>query len=440
MTKQMLLISTIFSVLALNTSSASTQGKLNIVNVTSLESPSEMQITRHKTEELNTSCPKKRTGFRNAPNKQNGRARLSLPVSSLEDLSELLKEIPSSTDIDESLIEPNQPKKQARVLCIDGGGLRGIIPSYTATRLEERTGKSVSEMFNMVAGTSTGGLIALGLTQPNEENSSQPKYPASYFLNTYSTQGAEFFDPNWFSFGGVWNPRYNSDIIYNKLQSIYGKALFSSCLIDTIVPAYDVERSAPKIFKSYKASTNQLYNFYNYDVARGTSAAPTYFLPSKAISQPNTHGETREHILIDGGSFANNPTMCTYCEAKKLYPKADEYLIVSLGTGRPQIPLLYEDSQSMKGISWASKFANITLDASSVTVNYQMLTLAAADPKIKYYRFQPTLEENISMMDDSSPTTIRRWIYAAENYVSSKEFSDIVEILSTPKTAKEELI
>src|SRR5260221_3191726 len=110
----------------------------------------------------------------------------------------------------------------------------------------------------------------------------------------------------------------------------------SGVLKDLIVTAYDIERRTPYLFKSWKArglelkptETGRGYDFKLEDIARATSAAPTYFSPAKIKSTSGV-----EFAMVDGGVFANNPAMAAYVAARRIYPKADEYLVVSIGTG-----------------------------------------------------------------------------------------------------------
>jgi patatin-like phospholipase/acyl hydrolase len=338
------------------------------------------------------------------------------------------------------IVAPARLARQARILAIDGGGGRGVIPSYELTRLEEATGHSISDMFHMIAGTSTGGIIALSLTMRNPEIPNRPLHSAHDILTMYQHEMPEFFVKKNFSFGGAFRTKYKSGRLYNKLREKFGDALFSGSLNDVIIPCYDAERGYPKIAKSYKAVINPLYDFFNYDIARGTSAAPSFFKPVRIVSQANQLGETRSHVLIDGGVFANDPTMCAFAEAKRRYPLADEFLILSLGTGRSYKPLLFDDAQSMKGYNWATAFPDISIDSSAATVDYQMSVFASADSAIKYFRSQPILPTDISKMDDTSEETIRKWTYHAEEQVHLPQFNEVVRVLSTPKIPLDELM
>src|ERR687894_1010021 len=99
-----------------------------------------------------------------------------------------------------------------KVLSIDGGGIRGIIPAMILAEIEDRTGKRIAEMFDLVAGTSTGGILALGLTKPGQGGKAE--YSAESLIELYETEGGRIFDRTvWHrlhSVGGLAEEKYSS--------------------------------------------------------------------------------------------------------------------------------------------------------------------------------------------------------------------------------------
>lgn len=89
-----------------------------------------------------------------------------------------------------------------KVLSIDGGGIRGIIPAMVLAEIEDRTGRPVAETFDLIAGTSTGGILALGLTLPGDNG--RPRYAAEELIGLYEEEGYGFASP---SSSGVREPR-----------------------------------------------------------------------------------------------------------------------------------------------------------------------------------------------------------------------------------------
>lgn len=83
------------------------------------------------------------------------------------------------------------------ILSIDGGGIRGIIPAMILARIERRTGRRITEMFDLIAGTSTGAILALGLTVPQNRKGTRPKYGANQLVSFYEEDGRKVFHAFW---------------------------------------------------------------------------------------------------------------------------------------------------------------------------------------------------------------------------------------------------
>ena len=154
-------------------------------------------------------------------------------------------------------------------------------------------------------------------------------------------------------------------------------------IADLLVTAYEIERRNPFFFKSWRARGLELdpgetaasRDFRLVDVARATSAAPTYFEPAAVRAQNGT-----AYACIDGGVFANNPALCAYAAARRLYPKADSYLIVSLGTGQLERPIPLGRAKDWGLVGWARPLLGVIFDGVSDTVEYQLDQLAPLGP------------------------------------------------------------
>ena len=147
------------------------------------------------------------------------------------------------------------------------------------------------------------------------------------------------------------------------------------------------------------------YDFPMRQVARATSAAPTFFEPVKIPAE----GPTGYYALVDGGLYANNPALCALVEARSLF--GDEpLLVVSLGTGALTRPIVYEDARHWGLARWAKPVLDIAFDGVSSTVDYQLQRMLRhqAGEQQRYYRFQPILDPGLTDMDDTSPRNIRR--------------------------------
>ena len=308
-----------------------------------------------------------------------------------------------------------------KILSLDGGGIRGVIPASVLAYIEERTGRRVADMFDLVAGTSTGGLLALGLTKPNAEGG--PAYTARQMVELYEREGMRIFHRDlWYRAAALENlldHKYPSQGIEGVLARYFGDARLSDALTDVLVTSYEIERRTPFFFRRSRALAHAGWDWLMRDAARATSAAPTYFEPAR-IQVP----EGDEYFaLVDGGVFANNPAMCAYAEARTLWPEEESFIVVSLGTGQLTRPILHDDAKNWGLARWAQPILGVVFDGVSDTVDYQLADLCR-DKKTRlsnYSRFQIELNEGSDDMDDSSRGNLRVMKLLAEDLIHGKQ-------------------
>jgi uncharacterized protein len=266
------------------------------------------------------------------------------------------------------------------VLSVDGGGIRGVIPAMVLADLEERTGRHTAELFDLIAGTSTGGIIALALTVPGQDG--KPRWTANDLVDLYLTEGPRIFQH---SIGrqlesglGLLDEKYDARPLDEALHMYLGDAMVSEALTDVLVTSYDLEHRQPFFFKTDRAKRTPLHDWPMHAAARATAAAPTYFEPEKLTAEGVTFA------LCDGGVFAANPAMCAYAEARRMHPRA-EIRLVSLGTGQLTRPLHYEDVRGWGLIEWARPLIDVVFDGVSDATQYELEQLL---PDADYTRFQ----------------------------------------------------
>lgn len=292
-------------------------------------------------------------------------------------------------------------------MSVDGGGIRGIIPAMVLAEIEKRTGRSISSLFHLMAGTSTGGVIVLGLTKPNGKG--KPQYSAAELAGLYEEKGKVIFSRScWYRFTslGRWaDDKYPVQGILETFQEYFGTSRLKDALNDVLLTAYEIELRCPFFFRSSRAKNNPYYDFSMKDAAMATSAAPTYFEPCKI----KIENSTDYYALIDGGVYANNPAMCAYVEAHWTQPDSGDHLLVSIGTGEQKLPLPYDKVKNWGLAQWAQPLMNIIFDGVNDTVDYQLRRLLhpEKDGICRYYRFQPEIKDEISL-DDTSDENIRR--------------------------------
>lgn len=303
-----------------------------------------------------------------------------------------------------------------RILSIDGGGIRGLIPALVLAELERQTGRAVADCFDLIAGTSTGGILALGLAAPGQGG--RPRYSAQDLAGLYLQEGTRIFDENlWRHLTnpmGLRAAKYPSDGLEGVLKQYFGETRLKEALTEVLVTAYDLEKRDAFFYRRRRAQEDARYDVPMRVAARATSAAPTYFEPA-LVPWP---GE--RDVLVDGGVFANNPAMCAYAEAWQTLGKtgrsAEDLLLVSLGTGLYAKPYRYEEARGWGVAGWARPVLDVIFDGVADTVDYQLRQLLPAreDGTPRYHRFQADLDAGLSEMDDTSPEHLEGLRRAAE--------------------------
>lgn len=309
-------------------------------------------------------------------------------------------------------------ERPLRILSIDGGGIRGLIPALVLDRIEQETGRRIAELFDVIAGTSTGGILALGLVCPGEDG--HPRYTAAELADLYVDDGRTIFPHEHLARERqLIGPKYPSGGRDGVLGDTLGDMRLKDALTEVIVTSYDIERRRPVFFRSALAKRSEDQDFLARDVARATSAAPTYFAPV-CIERLDPHPA---YVLVDGGVFANNPGMCAFVDETTVKGSEERVLMVSLGTGVLTRRLPYEDARGWGLVGWAPHILNVVFDGVSDTVDYQLKTLLGA----RYHRFQVKLDKASDEMDDADPRNIEDLKLQAEELLeaSGEELSRV---------------
>jgi predicted acylesterase/phospholipase RssA len=314
-----------------------------------------------------------------------------------------------------------------RVLALDGGGIRGLIPAEVLKEVEAHMGRPISEMFDLIAGTSTGGILALGLTKPDEQG--KPAFTAGDMCDLYLNEGMAIFPHSIFqevrTLHGLVDARYPAEPIERILAQRFGATMLSQALTEVVIPSYDLSAPAPYFFKrEYALNATEDWDTRMALAARATSAAPTYFDPA-VIPSPDGHGE---HALVDGGTFANNPTLAGYVDALRLKkPETPRVLVVSIGTGLPPqtpgsgpIPIEASKAGDFGLVKWARPILEVVLDGVPKAVEYQMNVIQAASPDaLGYYRLQSDLPTASHALDDASPENFAKLVADAQSLIAN---------------------
>jgi len=299
-----------------------------------------------------------------------------------------------------------------RVLAVDGGGIRGLIPALVLAEIEERAERPVFELFDLLAGTSTGGIIACALCAPDP-------LPAERVVALYEEEGPKIFDRSLFqrirSADGLLDEKYDSAALDDALRRFLGDKRLSEARPELIVPTYDTAEPGPYFFKSRAARESADEDFALSVVARATSVAPTYFEAS----------EVGARSLIDGGVFAVNPAMSAFAEVLRFEPSA-EVRLVSLGTGQRTRKRRFSEIEDWGLAEWAKPILDVVFDGISDAVDYQ-LRHALTDGS--YWRLQTELTEASDELDDASEENLAALRRQAEQLIRERS-ADIDAIVA----------
>lgn len=310
-------------------------------------------------------------------------------------------------------------KDRVRILSIDGGGIRGLLPGVVMKYVEDGLTKKIGSQFHfarhldLIAGTSTGGIIGLGMVMPGER--ARPKYTMETLIDLYTTKGQEIFPPSWFGLPGIFEATYPEKPLEGYLNTYFGETCLSEALCPTLITSFDIKNNKSHTFDSLKANKKEDKNFLFKGAGRATSAAPTYY-PSAKIK--NEVGE--EFELVDGGIYANNPTLLAIKRAQQLYPDAQEIVVYSFGTGEAiKKDLSYLGDKGL--LNWGINIASILMHNAAELTEKLIKRELKTDPRIKYVRIQPHLEGSETKMDNVRPENIEHLLEAAEATIEKEK-------------------
>lgn len=246
------------------------------------------------------------------------------------------------------------------ILSIDGGGIRGIIPgtilSFLESELQKLDGEDarIADYFDVISGTSTGGLVTAMLACPNEKN--RPMFAAKdikeFYLNEcpkiFPQRNFKFFPHTFSVIKALSGPKYDGKYLHRLVKEKLGNTKLNQTLTNVVIPTYDITRLQPTIFSSFQVKKNLSLNAFLSDICISTSAAPTYLPAHFFETTEEKTGAVTKFNLIDGGVAANNPTLVAIGEVTNEIIKGNQdffpirpmdygkFLVISLGTGAPK--------------------------------------------------------------------------------------------------------
>ena len=196
---------------------------------------------------------------------------------------------------------PETATEPFQILALDGGGAKALFTAHVLTRLEQDLGVSISESFDLIAGTSAGGIVALALGA-----GLAPAEIVEHYEELVSTVFPAARRRLWRRTRQLTSPIYDDDALRTALTNVLGEQTLGDSTKRLVIPAWDVQRGAVHIFKTpHNPRLTRDWRIPMVDIAMATSAAPLYF-PAARVDG---------HRLIDGGVWANNPSVVAIAEA-----------------------------------------------------------------------------------------------------------------------------
>lgn len=304
-----------------------------------------------------------------------------------------------------------------RILSFDGGGIRGAMAAKMLEVIEKEIGQPLNQYFDLIAGTSTGSILAaaVAIGKTGEE-----------LVKLYQKNGHRIFPYSsllsWERFEllkqyGLSAPKYSDEGLLKVLQEQFGNTKLSDIESPKLlIVAYDTLTREPLVFKNWQKQ-KPWSNSPLWELCACSSSAPAFF-PARSLKTP-----TQVYSVIDGGVGANNPCACAIAEALKLGNQIKDITVLSVGTGNAKKPITWEEARGW-GVGqwiWKGRLIEVLFDASSGIHDYiskEVMSppdLDGDDPSPRYLRLQPGLMND--SMDDAKSENIEELIQTGQKYM-----------------------
>jgi len=309
-----------------------------------------------------------------------------------------------------------------KILSITGGGIRGIIPaailaymeSYINSISKSNSYIGIAELFDFVAGNSTGSIVAASSIIPAYLGSHKPRYKMQNIVDNYYSMGNNVFYSSFLhdvtTLWGLIGPRYDTKAIEYSFEKQFDNFKMGDLIKPCMFTGFDITTGHPRIYTNFDG--NRKYSSYKVkDVIRASTSVPSYFKP--AYFSYNNDVNT----MVDGGVYANNPSLCAFIEVSKTWfdnkpPKQynpQDVILVSIGTGYTNNKgYEYKKAKKWGKAQWMLPIISTMLSAQTEAINYQITKLfegarckdqfISLNPKLKYasYNFVDASQENLN--------------------------------------------
>ncbi|MDD5463618.1 MAG: CBASS cGAMP-activated phospholipase [Candidatus Moranbacteria bacterium] len=299
-----------------------------------------------------------------------------------------------------------------KILSIDGGGIKGVFPASFLSVIEETTGKKISEYFDLIVGTSTGGIIALGLGMG---------FSAKELLEFYEEMGPKVFKGNKLTrfLRSIGISKYDDRALRKALEMKFADRKLGESKNRLVIPSLNIENGEVHVYKTAHHQRFQRdYNVKVVEVALATTAAPTFF---------PTHKSASGVPLVDGGLWANNPMGLAVVEAIGVldWPR-DELKILSIGCTSEPLSVKWARKFSMGKAYWGFKVVDVFMSAqSSASLGTAQLlaghkNVIRISPIVAKGKFGLDITEGINSLKGLGDTEARKALPEIESFFIDK--------------------
>lgn len=381
------------------------------------------------------------------------------------------------------------------ILAIDGGGIKGIIPAIFVEAIEDSLGNKQSyQLFDVIGGTSTGGILTVGLTSPNQKvNNGKYPFTGKALVDIYKNDGKKIFVAQCYGIDKKCELEYAKYVAHGTgsdsdkgiqpfMMNLLGpttkltdtkkfitnlngrvKQMFTTCY--TVNSTGDVVKNpqqgkdfGPYLFNWFDAAnTNNSGkdDYYVWEAGRGTSAAPTYFPIARAGGNANGHSPAAERWVVDGGMMSNDPAVWGVTEALRtgIAKRLEDIVVISLGTGLynggagvginnntgigvPAFgnwgvnPWLVSSMYDLEGYD-NNGGTMINIILDAVQLVTDQQLNAMKTAGLTYLRLEPSIKESQSHMDNIKPANIQSLENTAKAYIQTGEGKKIMQEIVT---------
>lgn len=338
----------------------------------------------------------------------------------------------------------DKKKNIVRILALDGGGTRGYAQVKFLERFcKDANIKNLGKIFDIIAGTSIGGINAVAFANgmmPEDlekfftekakwiftirsikdifsNNASIPSNKPNKLQMLYMISTS---NPFYKSVSEKSN--YGSARLFNEMKKVFEDKLLTQLETNVILPAYDFSTCTPIIFTNIKSIQNTFTNIKIVDALMATASFPIYF-SSFLINSKN---------IVDGGFFQCNPSMLAFTVAKKIYPSAKKYCVLSIGTGRKKYTMDFESKNIIYNLlpMKYTRIWDVFNNSSKFANNIFLQNLSNnKDSNVYYYRFDFDLDQNRNCSFDTSTEAFFDYLKTAVNEKYNQDINKIKQFI-----------